>query len=190
MKGFPGTAVLLTLLVAAFVLEAARGAVGNEHALLSLGALPDDGTLRGEYWRLVTYGLLHLTTLHLAVNAAGLYWVGRLVERRIGTAQMLLVFSAAVVAGGMAIALTHARSPHPGATVGASGGLFGLLAVGLVLAYRHGVRVAPLSRTARRVLWAIAVGGLAASALPGLSMAGHLGGLAAGSVGGLLARPR
>src|SRR5262245_28003651 len=78
MQRSPGIAALIALLIGAFLYELACGAVGNQNALLVLGALPGTGDLHGEGWRLITYALLHLTALHLVLNAATLWWVGRM----------------------------------------------------------------------------------------------------------------
>src|SRR5207244_217575 len=75
---------LLAILVLVFAVEAVRHAIGDETALLSMGALPNDGRLHHQYWRLATYSVLHLNVTHIALNLAFLWWVGRIVKRRIG----------------------------------------------------------------------------------------------------------
>src|SRR4029453_16725017 len=99
------TLAVVAALVAAFAIEATRGAVGDEAALLRMGALPNGGTLDHQYWRLVTYSLLHLNYLHLGLNLALLWWVGNIVERRVGSRRLLAVYLASVVAAGVAIAV-------------------------------------------------------------------------------------
>ena len=39
-----------------FLVELATGAIQNDVRLLRLGALPDSGEIRHDYWRLITFG--------------------------------------------------------------------------------------------------------------------------------------
>ena len=54
MKPGTGTIILVAALLAAFGIELASHSVGNEALLLKLGALPDNGELHSQYWRLAT----------------------------------------------------------------------------------------------------------------------------------------
>lgn len=86
----------------------------------------------------------------------------------------------------MAIALARMSSPHPGSSLGASGGVFGLLACALVLLHRpEGVRFGRSVRV-RLALWLIVCIGVGMSFLSGVSFAGHAGGLLVGCLAGLL----
>jgi membrane associated rhomboid family serine protease len=69
------TALVLALLLA-FGLELATHSVGNDAALLKLGALSGNGELHGQYWRFATYSFLHFNGIHLLVNALLLFWIG------------------------------------------------------------------------------------------------------------------
>src|SRR5438067_8746380 len=80
-----GTLLLIVAIAIGFGIELATNSVGNDAALLKLGALPDDGQLHGEYWRIATYSFLHFNWLHLLLNVGLLFWVGRIVERQVGT---------------------------------------------------------------------------------------------------------
>lgn len=180
------TTVLLGILLAMFALEVARGAVGDEVALLRMGALPNDGALGGEYWRLVTYSLLHLNPMHILMNAALLWWVGYVVERRIPRAAFAAVYAGASLASGAMITVARMAHPRAGASLGASGGLFGLVGCALVLSYRRDAAAFGQGRSLRMALWAVAIVGLAASLIQGVSLSGHGGGLAAGLLAGFL----
>ena len=81
-----------------------------------------------EFWQLLTYSFLHGSALHLMFNLLGLYTFGRDVERLFGSAWYLQYYLVSVVVA----ALTHlvftawmGAPPHP--TLGASGGVYGLL---------------------------------------------------------------
>ncbi len=60
-----GSAAIFCVMTAMFFLELTRGAVGNDARLLGLGALPDSGQIHHEYWRLITFGFLHGTLIHV-----------------------------------------------------------------------------------------------------------------------------
>lgn len=174
---YPGSMTLFGLMGAMFLVELATGAVGNDGRLLILGALPDSGGLHHEYWRLVTFGFLHSDPMHILLNTGLLLLAGPAVERRAGARWVLVIFLAASVASGVGILVKHQLWPSQGASVGASGGMFGLLAAALVLVLRADAG----SALARTALVAALLAGLAYSTLPGISMVGHLTGIAVGA---------
>ena len=186
MKSAPGTLILSLILVATFGIEIYTHNMGNEVALLGLGALPGDGHLNGEYWRLITYAFLHFNNMHLILNLALLLWVGRIVERRVGIARAALIYGVSILISGIAILIKDSLYPAPGSSVGASGGIFGLLAAALILVYRRDMATFGQDRGLRMGLW-ICVGiGIGMSFLPGVSFAGHLGGLISGLILGVI----
>ena len=178
--------MLVAVIAAVFIVELALGAVANDAALLGLGALPDSGGLRGEYWRPLTFGLLHWNATHVLLNAAGLFFAGVIVERRIGSWPLIALFFVASIVSGLAILLKHHFVPGAGVTVGASGGLFGILGAALVLVQR----VPPAHPAFRIGLWLMCVAGLAYSFVPGVSMVGHIAGLLVGIPAGLAVKTR
>ena len=86
------------------------------------------------------------------------------------------------------ILLVHHLYPKTGATMGASGGIFGLLAAALIISYRQ--KPEPVDGQSRTLLWIALVAGFGISFLPGISMAGHVGGLIGGAVVAPIARLR
>jgi membrane associated rhomboid family serine protease len=186
MKAMPGTLILAIALAAVFGIEIEARRVGDETALLALGALPANGQLHGEYSRLITYAFLHLNWQHILLNLALLLWVGRIVEKRIGTARLGLIYFVSVLLSGLTIFIKYAAAPSQGSAVGASGGIFGLLAAALVLVYRKDMAEFSQDTGLRTGLWICFVIGIGMSFLPGVSLAGHLGGLIAGLVLGFL----
>jgi rhomboid protease GluP len=183
--GGPATRALAVVLLIVFAVEAATGSAGDETALLRFGALPDDGRLRHEYWRLITYSFLHLTSIHLLLNLGLLWWVGSIVERRIGSLLMCAAYFLAVIISGVSIVVAHLNAPRPGSSMGASGGVFGLLACALILLRRRDAAHFTASTRVQQWLWIVVLAGLAASLLPGVSLAGHVGGLIGGTIAGV-----
>jgi membrane associated rhomboid family serine protease len=170
-----GSAALFALLAAVYGVELAAGALGSDAGMLALGALPDDGAIRGEYWRLLTFGFLHSGADHLLLNGLLLLLAGPVVERLAGRLWLALLFLNASLASGAGILIKHQLWPASGVSVGASGGMFGLLGAALMLVLRAGG-----SRTTGAILTVTLLAALGYSLLPGVSMVGHLVGLAVG----------
>jgi membrane associated rhomboid family serine protease len=170
-----GTFILILAIAAGFGIEIATKSVGNDDALLKLGALPDNGQLRGEVWRFATYSFLHFNWLHLLLNVGLLFWIGRIVEQQLGTGRGALIYFVSVICSAAVILLVHNWHPKEGATVGASGGVFGLLGAALIVSYRQNG-----DDRLRKWLWIVLLAGFGVSLLPDVSMAGHIGGIIGG----------
>jgi membrane associated rhomboid family serine protease len=79
-------------------------------------------------WQLVTYSFLHGNGLHLGVNMLGLFMFGSEVERVLGFRRYFTYYFVSVLTAALAQLVMSAMAagpPYP--TVGASGGVFGLL---------------------------------------------------------------
>jgi len=87
--------------------------------------------MKGEIWQLVTYSLLHATFSHLFFNMLTLWFIGAYLEqdwgpRRFIECYLFCVIGAALVT--IVVAYTHFLGMRPATeTIGASGGIFGLL---------------------------------------------------------------
>jgi rhomboid protease GluP len=179
------TAFILLVIALVFAVESSIGALENDAVLLRMGALPNNG-LHGQYWRLLSFGLLHWNVLHIVENAFCLLCLGLIVERRVGAGRLLALFAVATVASGFAILLKYQFVTPVGSSVGASGGIFGIMGAALVVT----VRVPPTSSLIRFGLWLFPLVGLAVSLLPGVSLAGHVAGLLIGVPFGVFTRIR
>jgi membrane associated rhomboid family serine protease len=180
-----GTLVLILTIAVGFGIEIATNSVGKNDALLKLGALPDNGQLHGEFWRIATYSFLHFNWLHLLLNVGLLLWIGRIVEQQVSIGRAALIYFASVVCSAAVILLVHNWHPKEGATVGASGGVFGLLGAALIISYRQNGH-----DRLRRSLWIVLAVGFGVSLLPDISMAGHIGGIIGGVPLALLVKAR
>jgi membrane associated rhomboid family serine protease len=79
-------------------------------------------------WQLVTYSFLHGNALHLLVNMLGLFMFGSEVERVLGVRRYFTYYFVSVLVAGASQLVMSVLSPGPPyPTVGASGGVFGLL---------------------------------------------------------------
>jgi membrane associated rhomboid family serine protease len=106
---------------------------GEQH----LARMGDDSviSLGFEPWQLVTYSFLHDGVPHIAFNMLALWMFGGPVENALGTRRYAFYYFACVLGAAFAqlatIALFSPQDFYP--TVGASGGIFGLLLAFAVL---------------------------------------------------------
>lgn len=95
--------------------------IGPDGALHTLGFLP---------WQLLTYGFLHGGFVHLLFNMLALYMFGAQLEYVWGQRRLLLFYFTCIVGAGLVQVLVVSFLMGPSAfypTVGASGGVYGLL---------------------------------------------------------------
>jgi membrane associated rhomboid family serine protease len=86
------------------------------------------GGLPFEPWQLVTYAFLHGSPTHLFFNMFALYMFGPDVEDLLGSARFRVFYLACVVGAALTQLLVSATVyPNTAPTLGASGGIFGLL---------------------------------------------------------------
>ncbi len=122
----PVTAALIAANVAMFLLELVAPGTIDALALWPLGASQAGGESFAP-WQLVSYAFLHGGVLHLAFNMFALYMFGGAIEQVFGARRYLVYYFVCVVSAAltqMAVA-TLSGAFYP--TVGASGGVFGLL---------------------------------------------------------------
>jgi membrane associated rhomboid family serine protease len=124
---------LLFLNMGGYLLQMFFGTTLVAHfALWPLGDYPAQGldyTVGFEPWQLVTYAFLHSGMTHLFLNMLALYMFGGEVENHMGSRSFLALYAGSVLMAALiqlAVVTAGAdESVHP--TVGASGGVFGLL---------------------------------------------------------------
>ena len=79
-------------------------------------------------WQVLTYSFLHGTIRHLGFNMFALYMFGSELERLWGPKRFLNLYLASVISAALAqLAVSSLASVEPYPTIGASGGVFGLL---------------------------------------------------------------
>ena len=79
-------------------------------------------------WQLVTYAFLHGGVTHIFFNMFGLYMFGSDIERLFGSRYYLWYYLASVVAAALChLGVIYVMGADPVPTVGASGGIYGLL---------------------------------------------------------------
>lgn len=101
--------------------------------LLTALWLDKQGLAAGEWWRLVTPVLVHGSLVHLLFNMYFLYLVGPLVEQLYGSVRFVVLYVLTAAAGSAASFLLGGSGP----SVGASGAIFGLCGVLIIVSVAH-----------------------------------------------------
>ena len=96
---------------------------------LGLHFVPGFGRVGFEPWQLLSSAFLHGGFPHIALNMFALYSFGTMVERAVGSHRFTWLYFASVLAAGLVQLLVVTATLDGGAvpTVGASGGVFGVL---------------------------------------------------------------
>jgi membrane associated rhomboid family serine protease len=132
----PAVFALIAVTVAAFLVQGASGdAFEVLFALWPLQAA-SDGHFYFHAWQIVTYAFLHDThnITHILFNMLGVFMFGVPVERYVGGLKLYACYFAAVVSAALTQLIVPPLMGAPAAaTVGASGGVFGLLLAYAVL---------------------------------------------------------
>ena len=138
-------------------------------------------------WQLLTYGFLHGNLTHIAFNMFGLWMFGRDLEILWGPRRFLTYYLICVVGAGLIQLLVAAMQGGLYPTVGASGGLFGLL-LAYGLTYPNRIVVPLFPPIPMRAITFVFVFGLLELYLgvsgnaPGIANFAHLGGMVFGFV--------
>lgn len=139
----------------------------------------------GEWWRILTGGALHGGFLHIYFNGQALYGFGGLIEFLSNRAHLTIVFLLSIIGGGL---LSLALLPE-GTSVGASGGIMGLIGYLAIYGYRRKRQLPPdfLKSMLVNIGFIAAFGVFAWQIIDNFA---HLGGLLVGAVYGFLQIPR
>ena len=87
---------------------------------------------KGEYYRLLTSGFLHVNTPHLIFNMVTLYFFVSFVTYSLGGLSFLILYFASLIIGNLLTLIIHFNQPNYSA-VGASGAVTGILFSSLLL---------------------------------------------------------
>lgn len=186
------TTVILIANVAVFALQLVadltRGSVLDR--LLAHAVLVPSELAHGALWQLLTFQFLHGGLLHLGINCLMLYMFGRPVEIALGrTAFWQLYLGSGALGGLLQSAATWLAPSHfgYGGTVGASCGVYGVVAVFALMNREMRLTtliafVIPVSMKAKHLLTVLAVVAFLGLLQPhsGVAHTGHLGGMLGG----------
>jgi membrane associated rhomboid family serine protease len=182
----PATTALIVANVAVFLLQNLAPqtfiawfalwpfAAGSMHAGVSF-----------EPWQLVTYAFLHGSLLHLAFNMFALYMFGSAIEQVFGTRRYVVFYFVCVVSAAITQLIVAMLSSAIYPTIGASGGVFGLLLAYAIYFPRNRVMLLfpPIPMPARVFVLVYAAIELllgVSGSQPGVAHFAHLGGMVGG----------
>lgn len=161
-------------------------ALNWSHPMTSPFAFSREWLFRGEVWRLITFQFLHANFGHLLFNMIALYFFGPFVEQFWRSRGFLVFYLVCGVAGALVyVSLELAGMFSNGVLVGASAGIFGILAVAALIAPNMQVRLLfpPITLTMKQLAIALLAFGAFMVITGGHNAggeAGHLGGALAG----------
>ena len=136
-KGMPPVVKwLLIINFAVFILSMLVPNIGNY--IYQFGAIDtSQDTNILQVWRVISYQFLHGDVMHLAFNLLVLYFMGPFIERSFGSKPFLKFYLVCGAAGGVIYSiLVLLRVLPPGIMVGASGGIYGVMAA-LAIMFPH-----------------------------------------------------
>lgn len=167
----PAIYTIIVINVIIYVLQQMQPAITDRYASFT----PLIAT--GEYFRLMTAMFLHARTpLHVFMNMFFLYAYGQNVEHAFGTLRFVSMY---LIAGFLGSAVSFAFGDCLGASVGASGAVFGI--VGVLVSYLLKRRASQIVDVYLRNLGTVIVLNLIIGfVVPGIDWLAHVGGLAAG----------
>ncbi len=141
---------------------------------------------QGEWWRILTGGALHGGLLHIYFNSQAFYGFGSTIEYVANRAHLAIVFLLAVLGGGF-LSLIFMPTHIP--SVGASGGIMGLVGYLAIYGYRRKQQLPPdfLKSMLINIGFIAAFGIIAYRFVDNFA---HLGGLLVGAIYGFIQIPR
>jgi len=135
---------------------------------------------KGQVWRLMSSSLLHIGTWHIISNVTATLIVGYAVESRLGSLKTALCFTVSVLVSGLFMAFVYKLQEGEGASTG----IYGLIAVFVVLAVKNStVFFSPVPTIPLIILAIYTVGGMLVGKATAFE---HISGFAGGLLIGLV----
>lgn len=135
------TGILLIINVSVFVIQSLMAEFAPKVSVTAYLGLSIAGLMKGYVWQFVTFQFLHGSIMHLILNSMGLFAFGFAVEQFLGVRRFVWLYLMSGVMGGFVhvlgglvwpshfgVLMDVFNQPHYVSMVGASAGLFGLIA--------------------------------------------------------------
>ncbi len=175
------TIILIAMIAAVFL---AQLSAGFEPSIISAGFDKPAFLIGHEYWRMLTGAAVHGSLLHVGMNCYAFYSFGKIFEMLANRAHLAIVFLLSAI-GGSVLSLIFVPD---GLSVGASGGIVGLIGYLAVYAFRRRRFISAEFRKNLLInIGFILIFGLVL--FQQIDNFGHIGGLLTGAVYGLLQIP-
>ncbi len=177
------TIPIVTILIIVANVIAAIMCIGISNTFQLAGINYEYITVNHEYRRLISYMFIHADFEHLIGNMVALFLFGKLVEQRLGSLRMAIIyFGSGVGAGFLSMEIAHKLHPESMRfAAGASGAVFGIMCAAVFL------RIMGRKNAERKdmvIAIALVIGYALYSAGGNVDIYGHIGGAI---VGGILA---
>ncbi|MFC6170610.1 rhomboid family intramembrane serine protease [Loigolactobacillus jiayinensis] len=165
---FLGLQILMYLVLTLF------GGSQNGNVLVFFGAKVNSLIQQGEWWRLITPIFLHSGLTHIAVNSITLYFIGLQIESLFGHWRFTVIYLLSGLAGNIASFVFNTSI-----SVGASTALFGLFGAFFMLmeTFRQNTGIRAMGQQFGLFIFLNLAFDLF---IPGIDLAGHVGGLLGG----------
>lgn len=174
----------IILIAAIGVVALVQFSNGLELSIIAAGFDKPAFLIGHEYWRILTGATVHGSLMHVLMNCYAFYSFGKIVELLSNRAHLAIVFLLSALGGGV---LSLIFVPD-GLSVGASGGVVGLISYLLVYAFRRRHFISKEFRKSLLInIGFILVFGLVLYRV--VDNFGHIGGLITGAVYGLVQIP-
>ena len=173
------TLILIGINIVMFLITAflSRNIFDIDSKILSdWGAKDNILIAQGQIWRLLTCAFLHSGLVHIACNMYSLYIIGPQIQQIYGTKKYLVIYISSCITSSL---LSYFMSPY-GISVGASGGIFGLMGALLAFAIveRHKINKKYMSSLIQIIVINLFIG----LSIKNIDNFAHIGGL----IGGIL----
>lgn len=178
------TRILVSLIIIAYFVEVIYKIKLGPEAIILLGAKYNPGIEAGEYWRFITSAFLHGNLIHLLLNTVALNLFGNEIEAKFGSSRFMLTFLLSCWGAGLASYLYS-----PAISIGASGGLFGLVGALTSYYYKQKERIATAKLKFKSMYTLLLINIVLGFIIPGIDNAGHFGGLVTGILLGFYISP-
>jgi rhomboid protease GluP len=175
----------------------------DPQTLLNFGASDAARVVHGEWWRLITATFVHVTLLHIALNMWCLWNLGVFGEPLLGRRGLVCVYVLTGIAGNMFSLVLPVLSGIDSTVAGASGSVFGIAGILIVLLSNRGLSLPwdELKSLRRQVIFFAAInlaigigpqllGIFSSSSLGHIANSAHIGGFVCGLALGLPLFPR
>jgi len=184
VETFPTPIYTYVFLVSIAMVAVAQFATDLDASIFLAGFDKQAFAAKHQYWRILTGATLHASVLHVLMNGYAFYSFGRIFEFLSNRAHLAIVFLLSAVGGGL---LSLLFVPN-GTSVGASGGIVGLIGYLAVYAFRRRQFISSEFRKNLLInIGLLLVFGLVLYRY--IDNFGHLGGLITGGVYGFLQIP-
>lgn len=170
-----------TAVLACLIVVAVPEFIAGEKESIQAAGLVKSAVWDGEVWRLFTCATLHANFMHIWMNGHALIVLGRMIESLTHRAYLAMVFLPSALCGSVFSLLLMPNTT----SVGASGGIMGLVGFLAVLGYRR-KEMLPSSFFKSILMSICFMGVIGLVGFAVIDNAAHLGGLLAGAACGIV----